>query len=550
MLNELVQDQSQLLSYHNGPLLSGKISINLIWYGKFKPSQKAIISDFITSLSAPSSQNDQPSVAAWWKTTEKYYHLTTSKKSTLSIALGRQILDETYSLGKSLANKQIVQLASKGDQMNAINVVLTASDVAVEGFCLSRCGTHGSASGSQTGHIKGKNYKFAYIWVGNSETQCPGYCAWPFHQPIYGPQSPPLVAPNNDVGLDGMVINLASLLAGTATNPFGNGYFQGPKEAPLEAASACTGVYGKGAYPGYAGNLLWILLCSAARRLAESDQTQQPLLFQYHNGPLLTGKISVNIIWYGNFKPAQRAIVSDFITSLSSTQPTTAQPSVATWWKATEKYYHLVKSKKTAPLALSLVTQISDENYSLGKSLSNKQIVQLASKGGQKDAINVVLTSSDVAVEGFCSSRCGTHGSSMSAQKINGKSSKFAYIWVGNSETQCPGQCAWPFHQPIYGPQSPPLVAPNNDVGLDGMVINLASLLAGTVTNPFGNGYFQGPKEAPLEAASACPGVYGKGAYPGYAGDLLVDATTGASYNAHGVDGRKYLLPLCLILQP
>ncbi|OAY23277.1 protein PHOSPHATE-INDUCED 1 [Manihot esculenta] len=255
-LDELVQDQPQLLSYHNGPLLSGKISINLIWYGKFKPSQKAIISDFVTSLSAPSSQNVQPSVATWWKTTEKYYHLSSSKKSTLSIALGNQIIDETYSLGKSLTNKQIVQLASKGDQMNAVNVVLTASDVAVEGFCLNRCGTHGSASGSQTGHIKGKNYKFAYIWVGNSETQCPGYCAWPFHQPIYGPQSPPLVAPNNDVGLDGMVINLASLLAGTATNPFGNGYFQGPKEAPLEAASACPGVYGKGAYPGYAGNLL------------------------------------------------------------------------------------------------------------------------------------------------------------------------------------------------------------------------------------------------------------------------------------------------------
>ncbi|KAL5069839.1 hypothetical protein RYX36_020726 [Vicia faba] len=79
--------------------------------------------------------------------------------------------------------------------------------------------------------------------------------------------------------------------------------------------------------------------------------------------------------------------------------------------------------------------------------------------------------------------------------------------------------------------------------GLDGMVINLASLLAGTATNPFGNRYFKGPSEAPLKAASACPGVYGKGAYPGYAGDLLVDSTTGASYNAHGDNGRKYLLP-------
>jgi len=57
------------------------------------------------------------------------------------------------------------------------------------------------------------------------------------------------------------------------------------------------------------------------------------------------------------------------------------------------------------------------------------------------------------------------------------------------------------------------------------------------------NGYFQGPKEAPLEAASGCPGVFGNGSYPGYAGDLLIDSATGASYNAHGVHGRKYLLP-------
>ncbi|XP_059636519.1 protein PHOSPHATE-INDUCED 1-like [Cornus florida] len=286
---------------------------------------------------------------------------------------------------------------------------------------------------------------------------------------------------------------------------------------------------------------------SAARRLTESTQDQENLLFQYHNGPLLSGKISVNLIWYGNFKPSQRAIISDFITSLSSSsssKPTMAQPSVATWWKATEKYYHQINYKKYSSLALlSMGNHILDENYSLGKSLTGQQIKRLAAKGDQKNAINVVLTSPDVIVDGFCSSRCGTHGSAKSSAQVEGKNYKFAYIWVGNSETQCPGQCAWPFHQPIYGPQSPPLVAPNNDVGLDGMVMNLASLLAGTVTNPFGNGYYQGPAGAPLEAASACPGVYAKGAYPGYAGDLLVDPTTGASYNAHGVNGRKYLVP-------
>ncbi|KAK7301186.1 hypothetical protein RJT34_12047 [Clitoria ternatea] len=283
-----------------------------------------------------------------------------------------------------------------------------------------------------------------------------------------------------------------------------------------------------------------LLHLSSARKLVESDQQLQ---FQYHKGPLLNGKISVNLIWYGKFNPSQRAIIADFITSLSSPKPINTQPSVATWWKATENYYNLLNKKSSSPkLALSLGTQILDEKYSLGKSLTTNQIVKLASKGPQRDAINVVLTSADVAVEGFCSSRCGTHGSSMGA-RVNGKRYKFAYIWVGNSETQCPGQCAWPFHQPIYGPQNPPLVAPNNDVGVDGMVINVASLLAGTVTNPFGNGYFQGPKDAPLEAASACTGVYGKGAYPGYAGNLLVDSTTGASYNANGVNGRKYLVP-------
>ncbi|KAG5222895.1 hypothetical protein OIU76_002002 [Salix suchowensis] len=256
-LSELVQDQPQLLHYHKGALLYGKTSVNLIWYGKFKLSQRAIISDFFTSLSAsPSSlENTQPSVTKWWETTEKYYDLT-SKKNALSLTLGKQLVDEKYSLGKSLTNKQIVELASKGEQKDAVSVVLTSSDVTVEGFCLSKCGSHGSALGSKSGGVKGKSYRFAYIWVGNSETQCPGYCAWPFHQPVYGPQNPPLIAPNNDVGLDGMVINLASLLAGTATNPFGNGYFQGPEEAPLEAASTCTGIYGKGAYPGYAGNLL------------------------------------------------------------------------------------------------------------------------------------------------------------------------------------------------------------------------------------------------------------------------------------------------------
>ncbi|KAI3989701.1 hypothetical protein MKX01_009193 [Papaver californicum] len=278
---------------------------------------------------------------------------------------------------------------------------------------------------------------------------------------------------------------------------------------------------------------------ATGRKLNGLVQEKPPTPIQYHNGPLLSGPISVNLVWYGNFKPAQTAIISDFINSLYTT-PKTHSPSVSTWWKKTDKYYHLAtSSKKPTSLVLKLGRQIFDEKYSLGKSLSNKKIVRLASRGTRSNAINVVLTSSDVTVDGFCSSRCGTHGSSFSSSK----KSKYTYIWVGNSETQCPGHCAWPFHQPIYGPKDSPLVAPNNDIGLDGMVVNLASLLAATATNPFGNGYYQGEEDAPYEVASACSGIYGKGAYPGYAGKLLVDTVTGASYNANGANGRKFLLP-------
>ncbi|KAK4747859.1 hypothetical protein SAY87_014445 [Trapa incisa] len=267
---------------------------------------------------------------------------------------------------------------------------------------------------------------------------------------------------------------------------------------------------------------LSVFLGPAAAELVQ----QQPLVLKYHNGDLLKGKVTVNLVWYGRFTPVQRSIIVDFIRSLSSPAAATPLPSAASWWETTEKY-------RGGSSNLVVGEQVLHEAYTLGKSLKRIHLLALASKFNAANSITVVLTAADVAVEGFCMS-CGRHGAG------NGKST---YVWVGNSETQCPGQCAWPFHQPIYGPQTPPLVAPNGDIGVDGMIINIATLLAGTVTNPFNRGYFQGPASAPLEAVSACTGIYGSGSYPGYPGQVLVDKTTGASYNAHGANGRKFLLP-------
>ncbi|GAB2271286.1 hypothetical protein Dimus_006129 [Dionaea muscipula] len=285
-----------------------------------------------------------------------------------------------------------------------------------------------------------------------------------------------------------------------------------------------------------------------ARKLS-SLYIPPPVTLSYHHGPLLQARLPVSILWYGTFSPAQKAIVSDFFLSLDPhrresvpvsglslhPRPDAASPLVSTWWGTVETY---LKTAGKPAVQVVLTGQISDKDCSLGKLLKRSQLSELAGKAvssSEPGGVAVVLTAEDVAVEGFCMSSCGFHGSD--------EEKKWAFIWVGNSASQCPGQCAWPFHQPIYGPQSPALGAPNGDVGVDGMVVNIAGLLANSVTNPFGNGYYEGSAEAPMEAASACSGVYGKGAYPGYAGELLVDSGSGGSYNAVGVNGRKYLLP-------
>ncbi|KQK01825.1 protein EXORDIUM [Brachypodium distachyon] len=275
----------------------------------------------------------------------------------------------------------------------------------------------------------------------------------------------------------------------------------------------------------------------ASRKLLELYRPQPSELLTYHNGAVLQGSIPVSILWYGHFTPAQKAVVSDFLLSLT-TNSQTPSPSVSQWWNTINNLYLSKTNGAHASIntQVTLARQITDDKCSLGKNLKLSNIPELAAKAKpNKGGIALVLTAEDVAMEGFCMSRCGLHGSDTAAQT--------AHVWAGNAAAQCPGQCAWPFHKPVYGPQAPALVPPSGDVGMDGVVMNVASMIAGAVTNPFGDGFYQGPREAPLEAATACPGVYGSGAYPGYAGNLAVDGVTGASYNANGARGRRFLLP-------
>ncbi|CAK9135062.1 unnamed protein product [Ilex paraguariensis] len=268
--------------------------------------------------------------------------------------------------------------------------------------------------------------------------------------------------------------------------------------------------------------------------------------FDYHGGPLLSGPRGINIylIWYGAFYKKDRIPITDFFASFSPMAPIPHRqnPTVATWWNTIKLYKD--KAGKPVSSTVKLVKQLGDIGYSLGKNIKRAQIASYIKNKIEKktlpldpNGIYLVLTSEDVLVERFCMGSCGFHGS---LRVSSGR--RVVYAQVGDPLRQCPGLCAWPYAIPAYGPPGQVLVAPNG-VGTDGMVMNIATILAGAATNPFKNGYFQGDALAPLEAVTACPGIFGAGAYPGYPGNLMVDKMTKASYNAYGAGGRKFLLP-------
>ncbi|MCO5555198.1 hypothetical protein L7F22_008741 [Adiantum nelumboides] len=313
-------------------------------------------------------------------------------------------------------------------------------------------------------------------------------------------------------------------------------------------------------------------VCEAAHRklVVLPDPRLEGL--SYHNGPLLTGPSPLHLyfLWYGSFSAAQKQILSDFASSFS---PSVSAPSVSSWWSIAASYTDSSHSHISSTITLAAQTSVT--SY-LPLPLTRGGIASLlldAFKTGElpvdERGIYFVLTGADIAVEGMCVSACGFHdhlqGNTTTRHPVQEKahdtddlhvqvkigtankkttSTNVVFAWVGNSQHQCPGQCAWPFALPEYGPQDAvPLVPPNGDVGMDGMVINLATLLVGAATNPHGSGYFQGPPTEPLEAASACTGIFGSGAYPGFPGALLTNPHTRASFNVHGNNGRTFLLP-------
>ncbi|CAL9133585.1 unnamed protein product [Musa textilis] len=91
----LLQKQPLVLEYHRGRLLEGNYTASL-FYGRFSPSQRSIVADFVRSLSPAYPSLPPPSAASWWHTTSLY-----GRGGPVRLYLGRRILDEGYTRGKS-----------------------------------------------------------------------------------------------------------------------------------------------------------------------------------------------------------------------------------------------------------------------------------------------------------------------------------------------------------------------------------------------------------------------------------------------------------------
>ncbi|XP_057805889.1 protein EXORDIUM-like 5 [Salvia miltiorrhiza] len=246
------------LRYHMGPVLSSPINVYLIWYGKWAPSSQLLIRDFLLSISAAAPRS--PSVAEWWRTVALYTDQTGANVSR-SLLIAGEYSDRLYSHGRSLTRLSVQEIIATAvrskpfavDHKKGIYLVLTATDVAMQDFCRAVCGFHYFTFPSMVG------YTLPYAWVGNSATQCPDVCAYPFAVPAYmaggGPGA--LRPPNADVGVDGMISVIAHELAELSSNPLVNAWYAGEDPtAPTEIGDLCEGLYGSGGGGGYIGQVM------------------------------------------------------------------------------------------------------------------------------------------------------------------------------------------------------------------------------------------------------------------------------------------------------
>lgn len=214
--------------------------------------------------------------------------------------------------------------------------------------------------------------------------------------------------------------------------------------------------------------------------LQGSDLRSSTSNMKYTMGaPLLTGHVSVFLIYYGDFSASQTSLVETFTSNIAA----------SSWWNIENKYYSQATNASAKVYVGDDVkfTKSVTDHYSLGKNLSGNDlptIIQAQIKNGQLpedlNAVYFVLTAGDVSesmppklgTASFCTDYCGYHVSTTLAS-----GAKIFYAQAG-VPTACMTGCG--------GPNASN--SPNNDTGIDAMISVVAHELAEAVSDPESDG--------------------------------------------------------------
>ncbi|MFS7895510.1 putative protein EXORDIUM [Helianthus anomalus] len=186
--------------------------------------EKRIIRAFISSILA--SQSPSPSVAQWWKALENPHGHNGFKSGTVSHS-GTGKNDRFLSHGRKLTRLAVQAIISTSiraktnplptDPNGGLYLVLTSSDIFVEGLCQSICGFHYFTFPSIVG------YTFPFAWL----------------------------------GVDAMISVIGHELAELATNFLHNGWYGGhDPNFQTEVGDLCEGQYGRRGGGAYVGEIL------------------------------------------------------------------------------------------------------------------------------------------------------------------------------------------------------------------------------------------------------------------------------------------------------
>jgi len=168
---------------------------------------------------------------------------------------------------------------------------------------------------------------------------------------------------------------------------------------------------------------------------------------QYHFGKLIMlNTAHIYIIWYGSWSTKQHLIIHEFLDNLSNSN----------WLNIQTTYYQIIPSINTKQYASASIVRVNEstDNYSQGTLINNSMIQTIITNQFNSntipidiDGIYFVLTSSDVNLNGFCTTFCGYHNGFIYQKKY------LKYAWIGNP-VKCGGRC-WA--------QS---IGPNDDSGM------------------------------------------------------------------------------------